>query len=77
MAIIPDEALRLGDVPPPDADWEEICQFAHTFDGYEYWGSFKRCVEIANQRLDSTLAELRTSLFFAFRAQRHGGEVDP
>ncbi len=60
-------------IPLPDADWKDISDFAHTFDGYEFWGSFERCAEIAHQPRLTTLAELRTFLFFSFRAIRHGG----
>lgn len=56
--------------------------FALSFNGYEYGGSFERCAEIANKaRLaieenkteDLTLSELRTCLFFHYRAVHHAG----
>ena len=56
--------------------------FAHSFNGYEYAGSFEGCCEIADKVLlaieehktqDLTLSELRTYLFFHYRAIRHAG----
>jgi hypothetical protein len=70
----PDEPIRLETVPPPEADWEAIWRFADTFNGYKYWGSFKRCAEIANDHRDSTLTELRTCLFFEARRFQHFGD---
>lgn len=70
---IPNVKLNLTDVPEVDADWSEIIAFALTYDGYQFWGDFKKCAEIANQakkvyteegRLPNTLTELRTCQFF-------------
>ena len=65
-------------IPDPDARWDgdqEIGRFAATFNGYQHWGSFKKCAEVANHRGKDlstlTLTELRTSLFFHFRALHH------
>lgn len=68
--------LDLGRLPLESADWDEINEFAHTFDGYTEWGSFDRCAEIAKQRCHDTLTNLRTCLFFEARSWRHGSE-DP
>ena len=74
---IPSTSLTLGDVPTEDADWTEILDFALTFDGYTYWGSFERCAEVANARVHGTLNGLRTCLFFEQRSWRHGDESPP
>lgn len=62
------------DVPPAQAPWQAIQEFALTFDGYGYWGSFERCAEIANRREHDSLIKLRTRLFFEQRRWRHFGE---
>lgn len=60
--------------------WEAV---AYTVNGYDLWGSFDRCAEIANRvngaihtgmpPKDFTTDELRTALFFTARANRHSG----
>ena len=76
--------LAPAQVPSPDADWSAIGAFALTFNGYQYWGSFGRCAEVANrwsdawyreQRLPPALIELRTCLFFEQRRWRHYGRI--
>jgi hypothetical protein len=74
LETIPNDALRLNRLPLPDADWPEVWRLADTFNGYEHWGSFERCAEVANQRLESTLTELRTCLFFECRRWHHYGD---
>jgi hypothetical protein len=76
LETIPNDALRLDALPPPDADWPEVWRLADTFNGYKHWGSFKRCAEVANARRDSTLTDLRTCLFFECRRWHHYGD-DP
>ena len=68
--------LTLQDIPGANAGMAEIWRFALTFNGYDYWGSFERCAEIANAPLNAsaTLTELRTRLFFEQRSYRHMGE---
>lgn len=73
-ARIPNEALTLDHIPPPDADGPEVWRFADTFDGFGHWGSFERCQQVANQRKDSSLAGLRTCLFFECRRWHHFGK---
>ena len=70
-----DTTLRSADIPPSDASWTEIGEFALTFDGYEYWGSFAKCAEIANAKAPRTLEELRTCLFFEQRRWHHFGDT--
>ena len=66
--------LNAKDIPPSDASWEDIWRLALTFNGYQHWGSFEKCVEVANQERDTTLVDLRTCLFFEFQRWRHFGE---
>lgn len=66
--------LQANGIPPSDASWDDIWQFALTFNGYEYWGSFEKCAEVANQERDATLVDLRTCLFFEFQRWRHYGD---
>ena len=74
MREIVNKDLMLSNIPNPDASWDEIEEFALTFDGYNVWGSFDRCAEIANTRSHESLSDLRTCLFFEQRRWRHFGE---
>ena len=62
-ALIPDPEGNL-------ADWE---RFAHTINGYAVMGDFAACADLANSGTASTLTELRCSLFFEARRDRHSG----
>ena len=83
-SAVSDDELTLELVPAPDADfWMAIAEFALTFDGYDYWGSFDTCAGIANaasQRFAATgalpdsLLGVRTCLFFEQRRWRHFNE---
>jgi hypothetical protein len=74
MQEIENRDLMPSSIPAPDADWGKIGEFALTFNGYEAWGSFGKCAEIANAHQGGTLTELRTRLFFEQRRLRHFGE---
>jgi len=57
MFEIPDEELRLEDIPGPDAPWHPtIAEFALTFDGYEAMGNRiyryaeRRCERLRGRR---------------------------
>lgn len=76
MQKISNHELIARHIPATNADWLTISQFALTFDGYKSAGSFEKCAEIANTRRNTTLTELRTSLFFEQRRWRHFHE-DP
>ena len=77
-SAITNEDLNLEQVPSINASFDEIGAFALTFDGYEYWGSFERCAEVAQGARGDSLAELRTRLFFSQRAWRHAdGDASP
>ena len=80
---IANEHLTERNIPVPNTEWHRIAEFALTFDGYNRWGSFDKCAEIANtaakvyaneQALPDSLTEFRTCLFFEQRRWRHFGE---
>ena len=80
VETIPNDALRLEQLPSPDADGTEVWRFADTFNGSKYWGSLDRCAEVANeyfydQQRDANLTELRTALFFECRRWHYFGEL--
>ena len=75
MNEISNEDLQPADIPAPDADWNAIGVFALRFNGYETWGSFEKCAEIAEARSHETLTDLRTCLFFEQRRWRHYGDI--
>ena len=70
---IANEKLTLSTVPTSDSNVGTIFSFALTFDGYEYWGSFEKCADVANTKSHRTLTELRTCLFFEQRRHHHWG----
>lgn len=85
MKEISNTELEEKDIPLPNASWNIIGHFALTFNGYDYWGSFGKCGDIANRwakawqekkLLPDSLTELRTCLFFEQRRWRHFG-YDP
>lgn len=84
---IKNDDLSVHDIPPADREnQQEIKEFALTFDGYEYWGSFDACADVANRwlqtwqkkrELPDSLTDLRTCLFFEQRRWNHfGHELD-
>lgn len=77
MEPIKNEQLTLENVPLPDANWSDILDFALTFEGYEFWGSFERCAEVAAARAHGTLTCLRTCLFFEQRFWCHNNFALP
>lgn len=78
---IRNEELMPEHLPEPDAPfWGSVDAFALTFDGYEHFGSFEACAQIANAarrvfdetgRTPRFLDELRGCLFFEQRRWRH------
>jgi hypothetical protein len=72
---IPNETLKLSDVPSTDADWDTISSFALTYPGYEIHG-FAGCAKFANEGQDGSIDQLRAALFFEQRRWRHFGD-DP
>jgi hypothetical protein len=72
--LITNDQLTVTIIPSPKSKWPAIQNFALTYDGYESWGSFEKCAEVANAGRCATLTELRTCLFFEQRRWRHFGE---
>lgn len=84
MRYIKNEDLILDEIPMT-LDEGDVSHFSHTFNGYEYGGSFKGCADVSKKVQTAineketeliTLSELRACLFFYYRALRHGGEPD-
>jgi len=80
MNKIPNSQLIAKDVPSSKATWKKILPFALTFNGYEHWGTFKKCREVAHQgvilykgkqALTLSLTDLRTCLFFEAMRWKH------
>jgi hypothetical protein len=87
---ISNEALRIEDVPLPDADRPSISRFARTYDGYQRFAHLGKgkavaaCGKLANTlyghyletgELPGSLDDLRTCLFF--ENERWRKELDP
>jgi len=80
MNKIPNIQLIENDIPSSRASWKKIVPFALSFNGYEYWGTFEKCREVARQgvalykrkqELTQSLTDLRTCLFFEARRWHH------
>lgn len=68
--------------PPETDDFGVINEVGHNFDGYEKFGGFEGLAEVAQRimrnhsesgRWEGTIDELRGTLFFMLRQQRHWG----
>jgi hypothetical protein len=70
---IPNERLKLSDIPSIEADWHAISSFALAYPGYEIHG-FKGCAKFANEGHDGSVDQLRAALFFEQRRWSHFGE---
>ena len=70
---ISNSQLTAAQIPNPDGDLNGWVHFAHSFNGYEYAGSFEACAAIANGGNASSISELRCALFFEARRDRHSG----
>jgi hypothetical protein len=68
--------LNLADIPADDADLDDLIRFALSFNGYNVFGGFNSCAEIANSRDHSSLSHLRACLFFEVR-RWHYFDDDP
>lgn len=74
MKLISNEALRLSDLPPRGASWDDVQMFALTFDGYSAFGN--KLGELASSHrkagtVPEDLSELRGILFLEQRSWRH------
>ena len=71
--------LDAGLVPGADASWEEVQEFALSYDGYGYWTDVAELAKAAFERwaregrLPATLDELRGCLFYEQRRSHHSG----
>ena len=70
---ISNSQLTAAQIPDPEGNLSGWVRFAHSFNGYEYAGSFEACAAIANGGNASSLSELRCALFFEARRDRHSG----
>lgn len=72
--------------PPPELsglnDFDVINEHGHQFDGYQKYGDFERLARVAQRVMRNydktlnwkgTIDELRATLFFMLRQQRHWG----
>ena len=66
--------MNAGLTLPDPTSRESIREFAATFNGYEYFGSFAACADAAKTRRREKLIDLRNELFFAYRADNHTGD---
>ena len=73
LHLIANEQLVLDRIPDPEAEFLGWERFAHTINGYDVMGGFEPCADLANRGTPSTLTELRCSLFFEARRERHSG----
>jgi hypothetical protein len=83
VKCISTESLRSSDVPSLKETWCAIEQFALTFKGYDWAGSFEKCAELANSTRETyddskerhlprlTSDELRACLYFEQRRSHH------
>ena len=70
---ISNSQLTAAQIPDPDGDLRGWVHFAHSFNGYEYAGSFEACAAIANGDNARSLSELLCALFFEARRDPHSG----
>lgn len=83
MKYISTKSLQSSDIPGREETWPAIEQFALTFKGYDWAGSFEKCADLANSTRSTydsspdrrlprlTLDELRACLYFEQRRCRH------
>lgn len=71
--MVREPMMRLTDLPDVN-DAAAIFEFAMTFNGYEYFGSFDASAAAAGSGDRSNLTLLKNELFFTGRASRHGDD---
>ena len=81
MSYMKNEDLKIDEIPKTLEEGGSY--FSHTFNGYEFGGSFQECADILKKVREAIkednvegliLSEISTCLFFYFRALRHGGD---
>lgn len=72
--IIQTGELKISDLPPINASWQQIASFALTFDPKEigYYG--EDAAQLSNAKSTSGLAELRAHLYVEQRRWNHFGK---
>jgi hypothetical protein len=75
MIEIESSRLTLDLVPGPEAGYEEIYDFAQTYDGYKHYGSPQNFEQIVRLKGFKTLDDLRADLFFLQRAWHWSDEI--
>jgi hypothetical protein len=87
VKYIPTKSLRSFDLPGQEETWYVIEQFALTFKGYDWAGSFEKCADLANSTRSTydgsperrlprlTLDELRACLYFEQRRSHHSDYI--
>ena len=65
--------MKISDLPDEN-DRKAVLEFAQSFNGYSYFGSFEACAAAAQEKKRETLIDLQNELFFAYRAGTHLGE---
>jgi hypothetical protein len=71
--LIPDSALSLKHLPEP-TDQKAVFEFAMSFNGYEYFGSFEAAADNARTRKRESLTDLRNELYMCARASKQCDE---
>ena len=75
LSCMPNNELTLKQIPSPEDDLYGWIHFAHFIKGYEVMGGFDSCADLANSGGAATLTQLRCSLFFEARRDRHSGGI--
>jgi hypothetical protein len=76
MVEIESSRLTLDLIPGPDAGWEEIFEFALTFDGYKHYRLIQNLAQIARENRRNTIDKLWASLFYVQKVW-HGQDEIP
>jgi hypothetical protein len=71
---IPHECLRASDVPAAGATWEEIIDFAWTFNAWKHFPDAESCFKLVRSDGPDTLEKLRTELWVNYRGMCHIGD---
>jgi hypothetical protein len=77
VSQIPNDRLRLKEIPPAAAGWDRIIAFADTFNVYEVPGH-EQWASVLDAPEQATLNQLRTCLWMAYRSLHwdNGGDLE-
>lgn len=82
---VTDDFSSIVQVPTPEASFDDVVDFSHTYDAYGIHGSLERISIVASRvwdahatgtLVDCDLDELRTALFMTQRGWHHVGDSD-